>query len=54
MAAAWKSVDVSYGECYPVMLMDVSVFEKEFSSLQDGGSVWHIFTEDQTEIYHTV
>ncbi|MGX8686788.1 MAG: PP2C family protein-serine/threonine phosphatase [bacterium] len=53
MAASWKSVDVTYGECYAVMLMDVSVFEQQFASLEDRESIWHIFAEDMTEIYHT-
>ena len=38
MIAAWKSVHVSYGECYAMMLMDESVFENLFASLQDGKS----------------
>ena len=53
MAASWKSVDVTYGECYAVMLMDVSVFEQQFASLEDRESIWHIFAEDMMEIYHT-
>ena len=53
MIAAWKSVDVSYGECYAMMLMDGSIFDRLFSTLQDGKSTWHLFTENQTEIYHT-
>ena len=53
MIAAWKSVDVSYGECYPMMLMDESVFDDLFTALRDGKSTWRIFNEDQTEIYHT-
>ena len=53
MIAAWKSVHVSYGECYAMMLMDESIFEGQFAALRDGQSSWHLFTEDQTEIYHT-
>ena len=53
MIAAWKSVNVSYGECYAMMLMDESIFEGLFAALQDGQSSWHLFTADQTEIYHT-
>ena len=53
MIAAWKSVNVSYGECYAMMLMDESIFEGMFAALQDGQSTWHLFTADQTEIYHT-
>ena len=38
MIAAWKNVDVSYGECYALMLMDESIFDRQFSALQDGKS----------------
>ena len=50
---AWKSVNVNYGECYAMMLLDESIFEGQFAALQDGQSSWHLFTADQTEIYHT-
>ena len=53
MIAAWKSVDVSYGECYAMMLMDETIFDDLFSTLQDGKSTWHLFTADHAEIYHT-
>ena len=53
MIAAWKSVDFSYGECYAMMLMDGSIFEDLFAAMQDGKSTWHLFTGNQTEIYHT-
>ena len=53
MIAAWKNVDVSYGECYVLMLMDDSIFDRQFSALQDGKSTWHLFAGDQAEIYHT-
>ena len=53
MIAAWKSVDVSYGECCAMMLMDETIFEQLFSSLPDKENTWHLFTADQTEIYHT-
>ena len=53
MIAAWKSVDVGYGECYAMMLMDESIFDNLFAVLQDGRSSWHLFSEDRTEIYHT-
>ena len=53
MIAAWKSVNVNYGECYVMMLMDESIFEDQFAALRDGQSSWHLFTEDRTEIYHT-
>jgi serine phosphatase RsbU (regulator of sigma subunit) len=52
MIAAWKSVHVSYGECYAMMLMDASIFEGLFTALQDGKSSWYLFTEDQAEICH--
>ena len=48
--AAWKSVNVSYGECYALMLMDESIFEGQFAALQDGQSIWHLYTADQTEM----
>ena len=50
--AAWKTVDVRYGECCALMLMDESIFANLFSRLQDGNSTWHLFTADHTEIYH--
>ena len=53
MIAAWKNVDVSYGECYALMLMDESIFDRQFSALQDGKSTWHLFTKDHAEIFHT-
>ena len=53
MIAAWKNVDVSYGECYALMLMDEGIFDKQFSALQDGKSTWHLFTAEHTEIFHT-
>ena len=53
MIAAWKSVDASYGECYAIVLMDESIFKKLFTAMEDGKSTWHLFTADQTEIYHT-
>lgn len=53
MIAAWKSVHVSYGECYALMLIDESIFEGMFSSLRDGKSDWYLFSEDLTEICHT-
>ena len=45
MIAAWKTMSVSYGECYEMMLMDESVFDELFTGLQDGKSTWHLFTE---------
>ena len=52
MIAAWKSVHVSYGECFALMLMDESIFADLFAVLEDGKSAWHLFTEDQVEICH--
>ncbi len=53
MIAAWKSMDVSYGECFALMLMDETIFDDLFAALQDGKSTWHLFAADLTEIYHT-
>ena len=53
MIAAWKSVHVSYGECYALMLMDESIFQDQFNALQDKDSSWHLFSADRTEICHT-
>ena len=53
MIAAWKSVDVRYGDLYALMLMDDSIFARLFSTLQDGRSTWHLFTADHMEIYHS-
>ena len=53
MIAAWKSMDVRYGGIFAMMLMDDSIFAKQFSTLQDGRSTWHLFTEDHVEIYHS-
>ena len=53
MIAAWKNVDVRYGECYALMLMDETIFDRQFSALQDGKSTWYLFAQDHTEIYHS-
>ncbi len=53
MIAAWKSVDVRYDELYALMLMDDTIFERLFSTLQDGKSSWHLFTSERVEIYHS-
>ena len=53
MIASWKSVDVSYDVCCAMMLIDESVFEDLFAAMQDGKSTWHLYTADQSEIYHT-
>ena len=53
MIAVWKTVNVSYGECYALMLMDESIFDDLFATLKDGKSTWHLFTEDRTEICHS-
>lgn len=52
MIGAWKSVNVGYGECYALMLVDETVFDDLFSVLQDGKSTWHLYAEDRTEIWH--
>ena len=41
--AAWKSVDVLYGECYVMILMDGSIFEGLFAKMQDGILSYSIF-----------
>ena len=53
MIAASKSVDVRYGECYALMLMDESILAGLFAPLQDGESIWRLFTEDRHEFFHT-
>ena len=53
MIAAWKNVDVSYDECYALMLMDGSIFDRQFSALRDGKSTWHLFSKERLEIFHT-
>jgi sensor histidine kinase YesM len=53
MMAAWKSVDVNYGEICAMMLMDESVFTNLFSPLQDGKSIWHLFTEKGIEFFRS-
>ena len=53
MIAAWKSVDVSYGECYALMVMDGAVLERQLEALQDGKSIWRLFTADRVEFYHS-
>ena len=53
MIAAWRSVDVRYGELYALLLMDKSVFAKLFDTLEDGKSTWYLFTEDGVEIFNT-
>ena len=53
MIAAWKTVDVRYGTCYEMVLIDESVFDKLFAPMQDGKSIWRFFTADQTEFYYT-
>ena len=53
MIAAWKTMHVSYGEAYALMVIDGSAFGDLFETLQDGKSTWHLFTEDLKEISHT-
>jgi len=52
MIAVLKSVNIIYGECYVLLLVDESVFDSLFDALQDGKSTWHVFTANQAEIYH--
>ena len=49
MIAAWKSVDVRYGSCYGLLLLDETIFDGILAPMQDGNSTWHFFTADQTE-----
>ena len=53
LIASWKTVDVHFGECCIMMLIDQSAFDKLFSALEDGKSIWRIFTTDGVELYHT-
>ena len=53
MIAAWKSVDVRYGECCAMMLLDESFFRGVFDALEDGSSSWHLLISERAEIYHT-
>ena len=53
MIAAWKSVDVSYGECYAMMLMDETIFGELLSPMQDGKSIWHLLTAAGREFFRT-
>lgn len=53
MIAAWKSVDVRYGTCYGMLLIDETIFDNLFTPMQDGKSTWHFFTAERTEFYHT-
>lgn len=53
MIAAWRSVDVRYGELYALMLMDDSIFLQQLDAIEDGKSTWYLFTEDRVEICHT-
>ena len=53
MICTWQTVNVRYGECFVMLLMDESIFDRLFSSLQDGKSTWRLFTADQTEFYHS-
>ena len=53
MIAAWQNVNISYGVCYALMLMDESIFEDMFADVQDGKSTWYLFTANRAEICHT-
>ena len=39
MIAAWKTVDVSYGECFAMMLMDETIFENCLTHCMTGTAV---------------
>ena len=49
--AAWKSVSVSYGECYALMLMDEGIFQDMFRLMNDENSAIHLFTADKSEFF---
>jgi len=53
LIAAWKAVDVRFGECRVMMLIDQAAFDRLFSALEDGKSTWRIFTPEREELYHT-
>ena len=53
LIAAWRAVDVRFGECFVMMLIDQSAFDRLFSTLEDGKSTWRIFDADGKELYHT-
>ena len=53
LIAAWRAVDVRFGECCVMMLIDQTAFERLFATLKDGKSTWRIFTADGKELYHT-
>ena len=53
LIAAWRAVDVRFGECCVMMLIDQAAFDRLFAALDDNKSTWRIFTADQEELYHT-
>lgn len=53
MIAAWRAVDVRFGECCVLMLIDHDAFDRLFSALEDENSTWRIFAADYRELYHT-
>ncbi|MCR4875659.1 MAG: PP2C family protein-serine/threonine phosphatase [Clostridiales bacterium] len=53
LIAAWRAVDVRFGECFVMMLIDQAAFDRLFSTLEDGKSTWRIFDADGKELYHT-
>ena len=53
LIAAWRAVDVRFGDCRVMMLINQAAFDRLFSSLEDGKSTWRIFTEERKELYHT-
>ena len=52
MIASWKTVDVRYGMCCGMVLIDETIFDELVVPLRDGKSAWHFFTNDHTEFYH--
>ena len=38
LIAAWRAVDVRFGECRIIMLIDQAAFDRLFSALEDGKS----------------
>ena len=53
LIAAWKAVDVRFGECCVLMLIDQAAFDRLFSALEDGKSTWRIFAANREELYFT-
>ena len=54
MIAAWRSVNVNYGDLFALMLMDESIFENLFSTIEDDESTWHLLISESNsgEIFY--